>query len=323
MNENGRSSYENIDRLMMVEMRPKTLPQGFIPKFYERVRAVGAPPLVEQVATALVELETARIAMFTGVVIPPYLEVGEMDGPPGTVALASALAAIGHDVQIIVEPAQLEALKALCLVAGASGVTVSGPDETLGVDVEAAARGFDAAIAVEKLAANRQGIRHSLLGTPLDSLDERTDRFFAELLRLRRLTIGIGDGGNEIGFGGIAGDVGEILGNGACCRCGCASGIVAATETGYLLPSAISNVGAYAVVAALALKLERPELCPAPELVIALLEQGRSAGLLDGGTLDPDFLGDDGVPGAAIAATVELLTTIVAQRAREVAERPF
>jgi hypothetical protein len=90
-----------------------------------------------------------------------------------------------------------------------------------------------------------------------------------------------------------------------------------------MLPCAISNVGAYAVSGALALTLERQDLCPDAKLVSALLETGIAAGLLDGGTLDPTFVGDDGVPGAAIAAMVELIATIVSQRSRPVAERPF
>jgi hypothetical protein len=322
MSENGRTTYENIDRLILIEMRPKTLPKGFVPKFYERVRGSGAP-LVQQIADELAGLDSARIAIFTGVTIPPYLEIGEMDGPPGSVVLATALVAMGHEVHVVVEPVQVDAVRALCEANGASGVVVEGPDEVLGSDVEGAAAAFDVAIAIEKLSANREGVRHSLLGSPLDSLDDRTDRVFAELLRLGRLTIGIGDGGNEIGFGAIASDVDSILGDAARCRCGCESGIVAAAATRYLLPSAISNVGAYGVAAALAVRLDRPELCPQADGVLALLQRGRSMGLLDGGTLDPDFLGDDGVPGSAIGATVELLATIVAQHSREVAERPF
>jgi hypothetical protein len=322
VSENGRTTYENIDRLLLVEMRPKALPTGFIPQFYNRVRGSGSP-LVAQIAEQLAALDGARVAIFTGVTIPPYLEIGEMDGPPGSVVLATALAALGNEVHVVVEPVQVDVVRALADTNGATGVIVEGPDEALGTDVEAAAAGFDAAIAIEKLSENREGIRHSLLGTGLDSLDDRTDRVFAELQRLGRLTIGIGDGGNEIGFGAIAEDVDRILGDGARCRCGCASGIVAATPTQYLLPTAISNVGAYGVAAALAVKLERPELCPAAEDVLGLLRTGRSNGLLDGGTLDPDFLGDDGIPGSAIGATVELLSTIVAQHSREVGKRPF
>jgi hypothetical protein len=319
---NGHVYFENLDRLITVEMRPPTLPQGLVPQLYAAARAEGGP-LVQRIANELAALEPARVGIFTGVVIPPYLEVGEMDGPPGSTVLASALAKLGHEVHLVVEREQVEAAQALCRVAGADEVVVGDLGALSDGDVDGYAATLAAAVAIEKLSQNAQGIRHSLLGTPLDSLDNRTDRVFHELVRLGRPTVGIGDGGNEIGFAAISEDVYRILGDGAKCRCGCAAGLVAATATRHMLPCAISNVGAYAVAGALALTLERPELCPDAKLLWALLETGMEAGLLDGGTLDPTFVGDDGVPGGALAAMVELIATIVAQRSRAVAERPF
>jgi D-glutamate cyclase len=323
MSDNGATNYyENLDRVVTVEMRPPSLPQGFVPRLYAAARGSG-PPIVQRIAEELAALEPGKIAIFTGVMVPPYLKIGEMDGPPGGAVLAAALGELGHDVQLVVESAQVGAARALCDVAGADGALVTSLAADGNGDATSYASGLDAAIAIEKLSANAQGIRHSVLGTRLDSMDERTDRVFQELSRLGRLTIGIGDGGNEIGFGALGGEVRRILGDRADCTCGCDGGIVAATATRFLLPCAISNSGAYAVTAGLALALERPDLCPDAALVGALLETGLAAGLLDGGTLDPGFLGDDGVPGAAITAVVELLSTIVAQRARVLDKRPF
>jgi hypothetical protein len=322
MSSDGGVSYENLDRLITVEMRPPSLPQGLVPQLYAAARGAGGP-LVQRIGDELVALEPGRIAVFTGVVIPPYLEIGEMDGPPGSTVLASALARIGHEVQLVVETEQVAAARALCRVAGADDVVVGDLEAFSDGNVERYAETLAAAIAVEKISENAQGVRHSLLGTPLDSLDDRTDSVFAALARLGRPTVGIGDGGNEIGFAAISDHVHRILGDGANCRCGCEAGLVAATATTHLLPCAISNVGAYAVAGALALTLERPELCPDAKLLWALLEAGMAEGLLDGGTLDPTFVGDDGIPGEAIAAMVELIATIVSQRSRTIAERPF
>jgi len=202
-------------------------------------------------------------------------------------------------------------------------VVVSDLKSIVDSDVPSYARTLSVAVAIEKLAVNEQGVRHSLLGSRLDAMEPRTDEVFNELASLGRPTIGIGDGGNEIGFGLIGADVRQILGATAECRCGCASGIVAATSTKLLLPCAISNVGTYALTAALALALDRPDLAPRPELVLSLLEGALETGFLDGGTLDPTFVGDDGVPGAAIEALVEVLSTIVHQQSREPVARPF
>lgn len=321
MNTLRSGPYENIDRLITVEMRPPSLPHGYVPQMYAVVRGDG-PPLVERMATALASLEPGRIAICTGVVVPPHLDIGEMDGPIGAAVLGGGLARLGHDVEIVVEDVQVDVVGALCEEADAD-VAVVGASVAFDAGGADYASGLDAAIAIEKLAANAQGVSHSVLGSPLDTMDSRTDDVFAELNRLGRPTFGIGDGGNEIGFGAIADDVRRILGVSAECRCGCESGIVSAASTLHLLPASISNVGAYAVSAALALVAERPELTPRAERVTALLERGAAGGLLDGGTLDPVFIGDDGVPAAAIHAIVELLSTIVGQQSRVLAERPF
>jgi hypothetical protein len=317
------SAFENLDRLITVEMRPKTLPQGFVPQFYAAARGSG-DPLLYRAANAFAALEPGRIAIFAGVYVPPHLEVGEMDGPIGAVVLASVLERMEHEAHIIVETPQVEAVRALCAIADVPDLLVADLESIVDTNVAAYAASLRAAISIEKLSANAQGIRHSLLGTRLEAMEVRTDDVFIELGRLGRLTIGIGDGGNEIGFGTLGDNaLSTILGATAECRCGCESGIVAATATDHLIPCAISNVGTYALTAALALILERPELAPQPELVYALLEGGFDVGLLDGGTLDPTFVGDDGVPATAIRAVVELLSTIVTQQSRETVERPF
>ncbi len=315
-------AFENLDRLITVEMRPNSLPQGYVPQFYAAARGSG-DPLLYRIGTELAGLEPGRIAIFTGVYVPPHLEIGEMDGPLGSVVLAAALERIGHEVHVVVETSQVEAVQELCAIAGVPEIVVGDAETITEGDVAAYAGTLAAAISIEKLSANEQGIRHSLLGSRLDAMDERPDEVFGELARLGRPTVGIGDGGNEIGFGTLGDDVRRILGATAECRCGCASGIVAATATKHLLPCAISNVGTYALTAAIALVLDRPELAPRAEVVGALLAGGLEAGLLDGGTLDPSFVGDDGVPGAAICALVELQSTIVKQQSRELVERPF
>jgi hypothetical protein len=321
MSVNGVLPFESIDRLMAVEMRPRSLPQGYVPQFYRYARGDG-PPIAYTIADALTQLEPGNVAIFCGVFIPPYLDVGEMDGPPGAVVLGDALQRLGHQVQIIVESPQVEAVRTLAVTAGATDVDVSDADTAIGDDVARYAEGLGAAIAIEKIGANVQGIRHSVFGTPLDAMDARPDLVFDHVNARGGVTIGIGDGGNEIGFGALK-EAHRILGPAAHCRCGCAGGIIAAVATRHLLPCLISNVGAYATTAALALTLGRSDLVPRALDVRMLLEAGQSAGLLDGGTLDPAFLGDDSVPAEAVCAMVELLGTIVTQQMRELSDRPF
>ena len=60
------------------------------------------------------------------------------------------------------------------------------------------------AVTIEKLGRNKEGIRHSVMGTPLPKTgDYYIDDFIVAMTEKGKLTVGIGDGGNEIGFGKI------------------------------------------------------------------------------------------------------------------------
>ena len=323
--DNGReelAAWESIDTLLTVEMRPRGLPRGYISAFYDAVRN-GGEPLVYRIARELRALEPSRFAIFTGVVLPPHLELGEVDGFPGAAILARALGRLGHAVELVVEPPQVDVARLLCEIAGAEQVEVLDGVTGRASDVQSYVEDLGAAIAIEKIGRNGQGIRHSVLGTPFTTPTEHVDDYFEAMLARGRLTVGIGDGGNEIGFGAAADRVKAILGTRSHCRCGCADGIVTATATRYLLPCAISNYGAYALATALAILTAELDLCPEPGLVGTLLAESVAAGLLDGGTLDPTFVGDDGVPVEAVKAVAQLLTTIAHQDLAVPAERPF
>jgi D-glutamate cyclase len=305
-----------MEHLLQVEMRRPGLPKGAITPFYRAARRDG-PPLLYEIGTEVLSRTHARVAIFTGVVVPGYLDIGEIDGPPGAAVLAAALGGLGHDVSVFVEPPQTEVMRRLCAVTGVSHPTVGSTADRPEADA------CDIAIAIEKIGMNAVGKRHSVLGAPLTAMGDGPDAFFEDLARAGALTIGIGDGGNEIGFGAIADDVRRILGDGSRCACGCPDGIVTSTPAKLVLPAAISNLGAYAVAAALAVLERRPELCPEPAVIHELLETAVAGGLLDGGTLAPGFLGDDGVPAEAVEATVCLLRTVVSQELSNPVERPF
>jgi D-glutamate cyclase len=321
MSREHLTAFESMDRLLTVELRPRNVPTGFVPQLYSIARG-DDEPLSYRIATELSKFERGRILIFTGVVIPPHLPLGEIDGPIGAIVLARSLSLLHHEVALVVESCQTRAAKELLTAVEIDGVSVLDVG-TLGGEDADHDQDLNVAIAIEKISANRQGVRHSILGTPLDSLDPDTDGYFSQLLEHGTVTIGIGDGGNEIGFGKVHDDVRRILGRTGVCRCGCSDGIVAATPTTHLLPCAISNLGAYALAAALGLLFERPELCATPTLVSRLIDSASELGFLDGATLDPAFRGDDGVPLAAITAFVCILNEIVMQALREVGPRPF
>ena len=303
--------YENIDHLITTEMRPHNMVQGIVPQLYNTVRGTG-DPLTYRAARALTERPRSRIALITGIPLPGHLPKGEIDGPVGTVALALALSRLGYRAEVLVPDELASVIGVMQPVVDVSAPVVSTTGLTSG-QVSQWIQRYDGAITVEKLGRNRKGVRHSIMGTPIPPSDEPVDDLVEGLTQEGKLTIGIGDGGNEMGFGKIFHLAREIVPRGAACGCPCGDGIVTSTATQHLLPAAVSNFGAYGLVSALSVLHERQDLLPDGQTVVRTIEAGVREGCFDGARVDPTFIGDDGIPGTAIAAVVTLLRTVVSQ----------
>lgn len=302
--------FENIDRLIQVEFRPEGLPAGYIPRYYAMAR--GAEPLTFVAARGLIALpDAARVAVVTGITFE-HLPHGEIDGPIGAVVLAHALTHIGKRADVLVETSIVPVVTAL---RDRLGGQFSIVDTTRFTDDEMVAQvaNYDAAITIEKLGKNAQGVRHSVMGTPLPMESPSLDEFVTALTTAGKLTIGIGDGGNEMGFGAIFEHAREIAPRGAVCGCPCGGGIVTVTATSIMLPASVSNFGAYGICAALAILTRKVFLLPAGETVVGLIQVAVDEGCLEGGTVHPWVVGDDGIPSTGVAAYVTLLGTIVSQ----------
>lgn len=125
------------------------------------------------------------------------------------------------------------------------------------------------------------------------------------------LTCGIGDAGNEVGFGAIT-EVKTIQPQGEKCRCNCGGGIASAVVADVVLTAAISDWGGYAVTALIAFIIKRPELLVTADYVERILKAAIDAGLVCGWNARPT-LSDDGVPLEAQRAAVTLMQTAVLQ----------
>lgn len=140
-----------------------------------------------------------------------------------------------------------------------------------------------AAVFVEKAGPNGAGVFHSILGTGRpDTLMANAQEIAAEAKAQGCFTIGIGDGGNEIGFGRVAEAVRGIQPAGRVCRCPCGQGVATVTETDVLVCAAVSNWGAYGVAAALAALERRPEILHAAEDEERMILACVAAGAFDG-----------------------------------------
>lgn len=334
---------ENIDRLVSIEMRYRQgLPRGVSHLLYNAARkAQGGLPLSLLAASRLQQAVRPgqAVLMVTGAGFWPWLPFGETDGPPGAAALARALS-IGLDARPVFVTEQ-EYLAPISAAVRATGLVVADrklwaarsgcalmevfPRGTGGG--EATRRLLDeyrpaAIIFVEKIGPNDRGVWHSIMGSGSHvDINASVHLLVAEARERHILTVGIGDGGNEIGFGKVARDVADIQPYGARCQCACGGGVATAIETDVLVSAAISNWGAYGVAASLASLLGKPEVLHDERTEAAMIEQCALAGGTDGimSTATP-FV--DGVPVSTNLAVIRMLHTIIDLGMREFT-RPF
>jgi len=314
---------ENIDRLTTVEMRRSDYARGVIAHLHEAARqAQGGGPLSLLGARFLERnVGPGRVVLIaTGAGHPKHLPAGETDGPPGATVLARLVAALGGVPILLTEAAHVDNLAA---TAQAGGLGLRAPEVareiawttavlplSAGPDAEAEAEAllarFDPSllISIEKLGPNPAGIAHSASGTPADPSRARAECLFdAGAGRARRVpSLGIGDNGNEIGFGRILDAVhrhkprGETLGT--------------RVVTDALVPANCSNWGAYGIAAALAILRADPGLMHTAEDEARIITACVDHHAADGST-GRHVLEVDGMPLRVQCALVEMLRGIV------------
>jgi hypothetical protein len=264
-----------------------------------------------------------RVWVVTGLVVPGTIPRGETDGPPGAAVLARALAlGFGARVLLLAEaPVRPVVTAALDALAGAEG----GPAPwrracrvaALPRRRRAAAfwigrrfrRPPGAVVAVEKLGPNEQGVVHTAAGLDVTAAQARTEVLFVAAQRRGILRVGVGDRGNEVGFGAAARRLGAARGVGVC-ACPCASSIACIVASDAPVAAATSNWGAYGVVAALAVLLRVPRLLHDPRAEVAMLAACVRAGAVDGMTRRAG-LTVDGLPLSRQRAMVRKLRALV------------
>lgn len=323
---------ENIDRLATVEMRPATgnLPRGAINRLYDAVRSKYDAPLVTRVVAALESRLSAgdNVVILTGAGGPPFLPNSEIDGIPGAVSIARALH-FGYGVQVtILTEARAEgSVRATTRAAGMNFrrkdenpelahcvVFEASPIERDACDQHAEdileRLNPTAVIAIEKLSPNSAGVIHGTTGLSYDDVHTKPDAYFSRAAERDILTVGIGDGGNEVGFGVAAEETAKIMPAGQRCLCECGGGSAAAIATDEFMVAAISDWGGYALGAMIAYTTGVRKAMITPRDVERMLYACIDAGALDGARGTPE-VGDDGVPLEGQIAYVSLLNTLV------------
>jgi hypothetical protein len=258
-----------------------------------------------------------RVLITTGFVVADG--AAETDGPPGAALLGRALRALGADVRYVTDDVTAPVLAASLATLGERAEVTrypSGDDAartvlqrerpTHLVAIERPGRAHDGAY------RNMRGVDVSGWNAPIDELFVQTDRLGArrparrghtssaerERHRGRIVTVGVGDGGNEIGMGNIRARF--VKGGGLSARIG------STVRVDHLVVAGVSNWGAYGIVAHLGRLAGRP-LLHTPEDERRLVAACVAAGACDGVTRrrEPTV---DGLPLDAHAALVALLS---------------
>lgn len=339
---------EYVDRLVNTKLTPQ-LRTHDAATYYGPARAAhGGEPLTSLAAQALWHRvkEGDYVFILHNAGLPPYLPNGETDGPLGAASLARAVNwSLGARPVFIAEPDFRGPIQQCATALGLRTVSREvveryrvyhagqvidfplGPD---GAAERAAALLDDyrpaAILCVERLGPNSLDLFHSGVGYPVPSGSQAHVHLLVEQAAPRKiLTVGFGDGGNEIGYGIIAEAVNawkaQVLG-GQACQCGCGGGTATRVRTDVLVSAATSNWGSYGVSALLAYLAKDLEAFQDEEMESRMLEAAVTAGAVDAasGSLIEKV---DGTSAKANQAIVTLLREMVYNSLREFRPRLF
>lgn len=201
----------------------------------------------------------------------------ETDGPPGAVAIGDALQTLGYDVAYVTDRYSTPLMKALV---GSRAKVVDFPiaddqtSEKFANDLLAQLNP-SVLISIERCGLTSEGLYRNMLGRDITQYNARTDYLFSN----HPNTVGIGDGGNEIGMGNLASAVTAVP---------TLVKIPCVTTTTRLVISSVSNWGGYGLVAALS-RQRGKNLLPSVEAEQELIRRTVNMGAVDGITTKSEY----------------------------------
>ena len=194
----------------------------------------------------------------------------ETDGPPGAVVIGKALNALGYDVVHLTDRYAAEIMRE---TGGDFARVVEFPiaDESASQDFAAkllADLKPSVLIAIERCGFTDEGKYRNMRGRDITEHNAKIDYVFHAGVP----SVGIGDGGNEIGMGNLASEVVKVD---SLVKLPCV------TRTDELMLASVSNWGGYGLAAALS-QLSGRDLLPTVEEELALMRRTVDLGAVDG-----------------------------------------
>lgn len=297
MSSSPEHTCEGIDRLITIDMSGR----GVIYKLYEAARRLTNKPLVLNAAERIISRVSRgdRVVVVTGFRVLPS-QVQETDGPLGAASITRALSeALGARPIVMIERESAYVMRAALSSLGMR--EAGGYEELLSsqnsfllrsfpyylVEADAEADEFisklspSMVLAIEKVGRAADGKYYTMRGFDVTNLHMKIEPLFERAASSGILTVGIGDGGNEVGMGNIREAVEEHVPNGKL--------IAASSKVDTLICSAVSNWGGYGLSAALTLLTGRGEALHTPEEEELMLRAVVEAGAVDGVTGKSEF----------------------------------
>ena len=221
----------------------------------------------------------------------------ETDGPPGAIAIGNALRSLGYDVVYVTDKYTVPFLE------GHDAPVVDFP-----ITDNESSRRFAAEllkrlapsllIAIERCGPTYESLYRNMHGQDISQYNARIDHLFNDF----PYSVGIGDGGNEIGMGILKDEIPEIP---TLVKLPCV------TFTTQLIVTSVSNWGGYGLVSAISRRTGR-NLLPTVEGEEQLIKSMVDMGAVDGFTNKPEYK-VDGFPleenSITLARLRELLAT--------------
>jgi len=318
--------YQKLDEVINIDYNNRG-----IHYLYDVNKELYDVPVMEKAVNLINKIEENKfIFLTTGSVTRSWVStnIGETDGPLGTAVLAKKLREYKNVIPIILtEESLIETTKP---VLRAAGFAVVSPEEALSAN-DNSNKGYTSVVcllpytdenesavscaesllnkykpaaifSIEKAGRTDNNTYHNMRGHDYSHGRARVDYMF-EIAKERGIpTLGIGDGGNEIGMGNIKNVVKEKINYGENLAC--------KVKTDVLITTSVSNWGCYAICAAIALQSGDIKYLHTSEDERRILESAVLSGHVDGATGKAETT-VDGLSLQANTAIIELLKAIV------------
>lgn len=305
-------AFEALDKIMTQDLSVR----GTIERLYEAGRALtGDLPMIYVAAQKLVTVTKPGDTVFflTGLLVRSAFtpDIAESDGPIGVAVMIYTLQrALGITPVIVADASMVQPLTTVMRYVGYSRIPMDKiqqacapskrPTRAFGIitmsekQQEAVIQSKElletyqpsAIISCERGGPNEFGITHNSQGKDISAGHCRSDLLFKEAYACKgkAITLGIGDGGNEVGMGNIHDDLYQWLPHGDVCECGCGGGIIPETKCDILITSTVSNWGASALAAAVVLVTEKIDALADAKVHERAIRGTAEAGFIDSPT---------------------------------------